>query len=293
MKRSIIVMAVLAFSVSGCVKKSVHEETLKQLADTKNQLDQSSKKGMSLEDALEKEKKNVANLEKKIDQLKSALASTEKLLADEKDVNAKLNETLASTINDKAKLKASADELKNAVAELQKRKKDAEERVKEFRDLLDKFKSLIDAGKLQVEIRDGRMVLVLPTDILFASGSADLSEEGIIAVQDVAKILVTIKDREFQIGGHTDNVPLASKKRFKSNWDLAAKRAMGVVNAMIEAGMKGSKLSAASYGEFRPIASNKTKEGQAKNRRIDIVIVPDLSKLPGFEELQTAVEQKK
>jgi chemotaxis protein MotB len=293
MKKSIIAACLLCVSVTGCVKKSDHEATLKQLADTKNQLDASNEKATGLQAALDKEKQTVASLEKQIAELKKQLAETEKKLAEEKDLNVKLNDTLAMTINDKAKLKASADELKKAVAELQKRKRAAEARVKEFRNLLAKFKTLIDAGKLQVKIKDGRMVLVLPTDILFASGSATLSQEGEDAVSEVAAILSTIKGREFQIEGHTDNVQFSNKKRFKNNWQLAAARAMGVVDAMLKAGMKGKTLSAASYGEYRPVASNKTKAGQAKNRRIDIVIVPDLSKLPGFSELQSAVDLKK
>ena len=67
---------------------------------------------------------------------------------------------------------------------------------------------------------------------------------------------------------------------------------MGVVDAMMEAGMKGQNLSAASYGEYRPVASNKKKDGHTQNRRIDIVIVPDLSTLPGFAELEKAVDSK-
>ena len=293
MKKTIIAACLLCVSVSGCVKKSEHQATLKQLADTQGQLEATNQKVMSLEAALKKEKQNVAALKQQIAALQNSLAATEKALADEKNTNAKLSEELTNTINDKAKLKASADELKKAVAELQKRKRAAEARVQEFRNLLAKFKSLIDAGKLQVKIRNGRMVLVLPTDILFASGSADLSQEGEDAISEVARILSTIKGREFQVEGHTDNVPLSSKKRFKSNWDLAAQRAMGVVNAMIKAGMSGKQLSAASYGEYRPVTSNKNKVGQSKNRRIDIVIVPDLSKLPGFSELNTAVGTKK
>jgi len=279
----------MVFVVTGCVKKSVHEATLKDLDDVKAQLAASDQKGKALQEALDAEQAEVAELEKKISQLSAAIAAVEKVLANQKEAYAKLNEQLADTVKDKAKLKESADELKKALAELQARKAEAEARVAEFKDLLAKFRSLIDAGKLKVQIRNGRMVLVLPSDILFASGSAELSDDGEAAIQEVAGVLSTIKDREFQVEGHTDNVPIVSKKKFKNNWDLAAARSSVVLDAMIEAGMKGDKLSAASYGEYRPVARNDSEAGKAQNRRIDIVIVPDLSTLPGFNELQAAV----
>lgn len=292
MKHFFILALLLSLSVTGCVKKSLYEDTAAQLAAVKGELADSQKQTIDLADALEKEKLKVAKLEEEISALQATLAATEKLLADEKQKNGELQAELTSTINDKAKLAASADELAKAVKELQARKAAAEARVKEFKNLLAKFKTLIDAGKLKVRIMNGRMVLVLPTDILFGSGSADLSEEGKTAIAEVAEVLATIKDKEFQVEGHTDDVPISNKKRFKNNWDLAASRAMVVVEAMIGAGMKGDTLSAASYGEFRPVESNKTKEGRAQNRRIDIVIVPDLSTLPGFSELEKAVTTK-
>ena len=157
-----------------------------------------------------------------------------------------------------------------------------------FKGLLAKFKKLIDSGKLRVKIVDGRMVLELPTDVLFSSGKAKLSDEGTIAIQVIAAVLATIPGRRYQVEGHTDNVPIKTS-RYPSNWELAAARAIGVTKAMIVAGMPGETISAASFGQFRPLSTNDTAEGKATNRRIEIVLVPDLSSLPGFDELNTAV----
>ena len=291
MKKLFIVAGIVAVAATGCVKKSLYEDTTQQLNATKAELADSQQQTIELADALEKEKKKVSELEKELEELKATLAATEKLLADEKTKNAELEKELTSTIADKAKIEASAEELQKAVRELAARKAKAEMRVREFKNLLKKFKKLIDAGKLEVKIKNGRMTLVLPTDILFASGSADLSKDGKAAIKEVAEVLATIHKREFQVEGHTDNDPITSKRKFKNNWELAAHRAMVVVDTMIESGMKGKYLSAASYGQFRPVATNKTKEGKAKNRRIDIVIVPDLSTLPGFDELEKAVKK--
>ena len=121
--------------------------------------------------------------------------------------------------------------------------------------------------------------------MLFASGKARLSDEGKQAVQEVTALLVTIPDRRFQVEGHTDNVPIKTS-RFPSNWSLAAGRALTVVETMIEAGMPADRVSGASFGEWKPTNDNETDEGRAANRRIEIVVVPDLSSLPGFDELK-------
>jgi chemotaxis protein MotB len=180
--------------------------------------------------------------------------------------------------------------LQEALAELSKRKAEAERRVNEFRDLLARFKSLIDAGKLSVKMVDGRMVLALPSDVLFDSGSATLSAGGAAAVAEVSTVLATMTDRRFQVEGHTDNVPIRTAA-YPSNWELASARALGVVKAMVTAGMQASLVSAAGFGEFRPATTNDTAEGRQQNRRIEIVLQPDLSMLPGFDELSSAVSQ--
>jgi chemotaxis protein MotB len=82
-------------------------------------------------------------------------------------------------------------------------------------------------------------------------------------------------------------VPIKTEK-YPSNWELASARALTVVRTMIGAGMPATRVSAASYGEFKPVAANDGADGKKANRRIEIVVVPDLSNLPGFEELKQA-----
>jgi chemotaxis protein MotB len=194
--------------------------------------------------------------------------------------------------DEKTKLSASVTEMKQALEELQKRKQEAEKRLTEFRELTARFKKLVDAGKLKIKFMNGKMVLALSTDILFPSGSAALSPAGKQAIKEVTGLLATLKERNFQIEGHTDNVPILTKKQFDSNWELASARAMTVLNTMLEGGMPAERISAASYGETQPIASNKTTEGKSANRRIAIVVVPDLTGLPGFEELNKMASDK-
>lgn len=191
----------------------------------------------------------------------------------------------AGLLRDRSKLQNSVEEMTAALVELEKRRSEAEARVNEFRSLLARFRALIDAGKLKVRIVDGRMVVVLATDVLFGSGSAALSRDGRAAITEVAAVLASLPKRAFQVEGHTDSVPIATAQ-FPSNWELAAARAITVTKAMIDSGLPAGRVSAASYADKKPTASNDSTEGKALNRRIEITILPDLSTLPGFDELQ-------
>lgn len=219
--------------------------------------------------------------------LSDLLRSKEALEKDLASRGAELDDERAKSariLADKGALRGEIESMKQALAELEERKKQAEARVQQFKDLVSRFQSLIDAGTLDVRIIDGRMVVVLATDILFASGSADLSAGGKDALTKVGQILATMPDKRFQVEGHTDNVPIATA-RFPNNWFLAAARAIGVTEHLVSAGMQPAQLSAASYGDTRPVAANEDKDARSANRRIEIVIVPDLSDLPGYDEL--------
>jgi chemotaxis protein MotB len=154
---------------------------------------------------------------------------------------------------------------------------------------LARFRDLIDARTLKVTLSEGRMVLQLPTDVLFDSGSAKLSVAGRSAIAQVTSILKEVPRRRYQVEGHTDNVPIHNA-HYASNWELAAARGLGVVRAMVEGGVDAVFMSAASFGEFHPVSANGHEEGRQANRRIEIIVVPDLSMLPGYEELQRIVD---
>lgn len=194
-----------------------------------------------------------------------------------------LEATNAEILSSRGRLKEEVAAMQEALRDLNARKAKADARVAQFKEMVAKFQKLIDAGTLQVKIIDGRMVVVLATDVLFASGSAALSDGGKAALTEVAGVLASL-DRDFQVEGHTDDDPIASQQ-YPSNWYLASGRAIGVVEHLIANGLDPKRISAAAFGEFRPVASNESKEGKAQNRRIEIIVVPDLSGLPGYDEL--------
>jgi chemotaxis protein MotB len=120
--------------------------------------------------------------------------------------------------------------------------------------------------------------------VLFDSGKTALKADGKDAIGKVAQVLTTIEDRHFLVGGHTDNVPIKNAK-FPSNWELSTARAVEVTKLLIAGGMKPQVLGAAGYAEADPVASNDTPEGKAQNRRIEIVLEPNLSDLPNLDSL--------
>jgi chemotaxis protein MotB len=289
---------VVLLLLASCVTQGKYDDLKKQYDDARQELGVRQQKIGSLEQAIGAEQAKGQQLEQKIAAAQQQLSALEQQLTNEDAEIARLraegkqqSDQLARVVKDRSALKQATDQLMQALAQLSARKAEADRRVAEYKSLLARFKGLIDAGKLQVKMADGRMVLELPTDVLFDTGSARLSKVGKEAIVEVAQVLRDMRERRFQIEGHTDNVPIHNDK-YASNWELATGRALGVVRAMTEAGMDGHLLSAASYGEFHPVASNDDAAGRAKNRRIEIVLVPDLSMLPGFEELNRIVEQK-
>lgn len=168
--------------------------------------------------------------------------------------------------------------------ELRKQHAEAEKRLAAFRALTARFQKMIDAGKIQVAFRNGQMIMKLPAGILFASGKADLSPDGVATLTEVGSILKEFADRKFLIAGHTDNVPLPHHGRFKDNWELSTARALVVARTLVAQGVTSTSLGAAGYAEFDPVADNATEPGRQENRRIEIVVVPNISEMPRLPE---------
>ena len=128
---------------------------------------------------------------------------------------------------------------------------------------------------------DGRMVIVLPNNVLFDTAQVDIKSKGRDGLKQVSGVLRTLGDRHLQIAGHTDTVPI-STPRFPSNWELSTARAVEVTKFLIGQGLRPNVLSAAGYGEYDGVASNDTAEGRSKNRRIEITLVPTIDELAQY-----------
>jgi len=122
----------------------------------------------------------------------------------------------------------------------------------------------------------GKLTVNMVEAILFDSGKAEIKPEGLIVLGKVIEILKTVNDKAIRIEGHTDNKAIVGPltQRYPTNWELSAGRAINVARYLQKQGIEPGSLSSAAYGEFKPVADNSTFEGRAKNRRIEIVLVP-------------------
>jgi chemotaxis protein MotB len=164
------------------------------------------------------------------------------------------------------------------LVELRQQHADADKRLLAFKSVADKLRKMIDAGKLEVTTRQGRMVVKLPAEVLFASGSAQLSEAGHAPLKELAAVLKQFPDRRFMVAGHTDNVPIGPSN-YKSNWELSTARAVTVTEFLASAGVNPSRLTAAGYSEYDPIKPNASDAGRSENRRIEIVLLPNVNEI--------------
>lgn len=172
-----------------------------------------------------------------------------------------------------ARLKASEQE----VEALAKTRLEAEEQTKLLKQLTGELDPLIKKRQISLTLVHGRMVIKLRSRVLFASNSARLLPDGKRALARLAAVLKGIKGSHFQVAGHTDDVRIA-KGDYKDNWELSAARSLTVVQFLQGEGVPPDLLSAAGFAEFQPVARNKTPWGRQMNRRIEITLLPHVTR---------------
>jgi chemotaxis protein MotB len=187
-----------------------------------------------------------------------------------KDVSA-LGAAKAELTGSLSQARAGLDELRSAQAA-----SDAQAAL--YRDIATRLERMLDSGELDIGLRSGRMVLLLPADVLFEPGKAKVGERGIETLTKVGQVLGTVKGRRFQVSGHTDADPIRFSA-FASNWQLSSARALEVVDILLRSGVSPAVLSAAGYAEFDPIVPNDSPTNKAKNRRIEITLQPNIDQL--------------
>jgi chemotaxis protein MotB len=277
---------------SGCVTTGAYEKKVSELeklraddnkahAARENALDARVKE---LEAALAAKSQELAQATGDRDALKKQLDDNTALVGELKNRLEKLGQNVEKLTGEKGQLAEGLEDARSRLEELRKQKAAAEASAATFRTLVQRLRSMIDAGQLQVVIRDGRMLIALPDEVLFDSGKTEIKPDGQTALAQVAAVLTTIADRHFLVAGHTDTNPIHTKE-FPSNWELSTARAVRVTQFLIAHGMSPQVLAAAGYGEFDPVAANDSKEHRAQNRRIEIVLQPNLADLPSLSGL--------
>ena len=167
-------------------------------------------------------------------------------------------------------------QLQSEISDLEAQRAAERENFEETKRLLeDKLRTQISDESVSLRIGDTGLVIILSDDVLFDSGKSELKAKSHPILDKVAKIISQkVADKNIGVTGHTDNVPIVHSG-WKSNWELSTARSTNVLHYMVEAGVSPDKLSATGYGEHRPIATNSTSEGRSKNRRVEIVILPE------------------
>ncbi len=195
----------------------------------------------------------------------------------------------------RAQRKALADQLtdaKRAIEEARAEEEKTQARADAYRAMLAKLSELIGHGELDARVVGNRMLLQLPESVLFQSNDARVTRSGKALLDRVAEVLKSVSTRQFQIAGHSDGLPIRYGE-YRSNWHLSAARALNVALYLIERGVPKERLSAAAHADTEPIASEDTAAGRMKNRRIEIVLLPNLEELPDLSALGAALSAPK
>lgn len=202
-------------------------------------------------------------LEKQVAQLQSELSSTKQELSAKENMVKIYEQNLDSL---KEKVAAISEEKKKLEAE----KKEKEEKFKELREDLQKE---IQAKEIIITELKGKLTVNLMDKVLFDSGKAKIKRTGLRVLDKIAKMLNKYPNRQVRVEGHTDNVPISSA-RYPTNWELSTARATSAVRYLQKRGVNPRRLVAVGYSKYHPIASNDTPNGRARNRRIEIILMP-------------------
>jgi chemotaxis protein MotB len=271
---ALTVVALVPFAFVGCVSKGEYMKTV----DAANALEVDNARL----------KNELADAGRRNEQLTADRAELERLLAARsgelgKSI-AELRQRVQGLESDKARLEGDTARLEGEKMRLAQELADAqkarEEKVRELSStydrLVEQMKGEIAKGEVTISELKGKLTVNMVDAILFDSGKAEIKPEGLVVLGKVIEILKSVDDKAIRIEGHTDAVPISGTlaQRYPTNWELSAARAINVARYLQKQAIDPTLLSAAGFGEFKPVAENDTVEGRAKNRRIEIVLVP-------------------
>ncbi|OGS46099.1 MAG: hypothetical protein A2539_05185 [Elusimicrobia bacterium RIFOXYD2_FULL_34_15] len=288
MKRKVLNLVVLAcvcmcMGLTGCFVttskyrlKSAEADKNKADADQLNKkLTEVTNEKKNLETELTNVKKSLSDMEANnkdlLNTLEAKKSEKDKIIADltrtKQDLEAKIND-----------LNQQLDVISKEKEQAIKEKEEAVAKVKNTYDSLVKsMESEIQKGEILITQLQDKLTVNLVDKILFSSGEAVVKKDGQKVLERVGEILKKIEDKQILIEGHTDNVPIGKdlESKFPTNWELSSARATNVARYLIDkVGIDPSRISVAGYADQRPIDSNTTPEGKARNRRIEIVLIP-------------------
>lgn len=166
-------------------------------------------------------------------------------------------------------------EQRTGAEDLEKLGKNEQEELTEVQERVNAYIEKNDlTDKLGTNLTDEGMLISIRENVLFESGVAEVRSENRKMAKEISGLLVMDLPRNIIVSGHTDNIPIKNSK-YESNWDLSVMRSVNFMKLLLEnKDLDPEMFSAKGHGEFKPVASNETKKGRAKNRRVEILIVP-------------------
>lgn len=224
-----------------------------------------------LERALQEESARAAELERRVSDL---TATRETLELERRSLGQERLELLDEIESVRQGNEGLRQELLEERSIREQRESEIEELTGTYSQLVEHLESEVQAGQIEIHRLRGRLQVRALERILFDSGSAQIKPQGRRVLEKVAKELKGIDGHRVVVEGHTDSRPI-STERYPSNWELSAARGASVVRLLVGQGLDPTRVSAAGYGPFHPIADNASAAGRARNRRIEIVLVPD------------------
>jgi chemotaxis protein MotB len=275
------VAGLVSISLSGCLvaesrylqKVEEADSLTKELGSLKQKHAALTADNTALSAEFEKLRGNASGLAKDKLALTKDKEDLEQVLKARSDT---LSQNISELRQKVANLEGENKKLKEDIAVLQRVK---EEKVKEvsntYEQLLQNMKSEIAKGQVTISELKGKLTVNMEAAILFDSGKADVKIDGLEILLKMVGTLKSVNDKAIRIEGHTDNVQISGAliRQFPSNWELSAARAINVAKYLQQQGLDPAILSAAAFAEYKPVADNGTKEGRAKNRRIEITLV--------------------
>ncbi len=306
------VFAIAAVMASSCVSQKKFKQLEEQynnlvddfqaLDEAKNECDESlasvekelleQKKAYNeLKEEEEQLRMNYANLKNNYLNLSKSYDALEKNSSSALAENSRKNRELLKELEEKEKalneeqkrlekLQSDLASRSERIDELEKLINDKEEKMANLRTTLANALTNFEGKGLTVEQRDGKVYVSMENKLLFDSGSWNVGTEGKKAVQELAKVLAANEDIAVLIEGHTDDDPYRGSGQLSDNWDLSTKRASEVLRLVLKnKDINPQNLTAAGRGEFAPVATNETRDGKAKNRRIEVILTPKLDEI--------------
>lgn len=307
MKKIVLVILTLSL-VTSCVTKRVYTELEEKynklrdnnsdlfgenqdLIDKKKELEASTK---TLQTEIDKLSTDRSKLKEEIDRLDAKKTKLEQeynelstLSAEQLSEKEKQNRELLVQLQEKeAKLAEESARLEKLQGDLSSRSARVDElegliaakeaKMQRLKDAVSAALSGFEGKGLTVERKNGKVYVSMENKLLFSSGSWAIGSQGRSAASNLAGVLRQNSDIDVLIEGHTDNVPYSGKGTVTDNWDLSTKRATAVARVLIANNVSPKQITAAGRSKFLPTASNNTVSGKAKNRRIEIILAPNL-----------------